>query len=363
MDWKLERFPFDARRPRSLSQEAAGWAPSRCHAAKPPLGCSGSLTKTQQDLVDWPLPEFTVKAIQPLGITLGWPMFSRTNPLRVALLGLAVAVSPMVVNQSTFLAAPTSCSSIYDNAVQWTAVSSAFYHPGTGCFGDNAYFGWVGIDGAIKTPAHFPNIYNDTSNHSNGWMEMMFTNPAGWIQIGWLGGCLINGTTYTCGDPPNIVLYDESVSTATYPPTVVVSADGNLAFSATDTYRVEYYPQYSNWEIFDQYNNLIRTIYFSWVSGAPTIAGEVCNCNQPPPIQEIEMPVTVFGSSNPYTNSGLRIKGANGYVPWTSSLSSYTTSWYDERYCPNDNCPSPAVPYYASLFYSNYEFEAYGNTT
>jgi hypothetical protein len=279
--------------------------------------------------------------------------------------GLVLALGQFAITTETARAEPTNCSADYDHSVQWTATTSVFYHPETGCFGTNAYRGWVGINGQVQSPSHFPNINNDTSNHSLGWIEMMFSNPSGWIQVGWLAGCLINGTTYTCSDPSGpLKIYDESENLAFNPPLVVVATDGTFNYSTGDIFRVEYYPQYPCWDIFDSYNNLIRSFCgtFPWQSGAPAVAGEVCNCDAPPYV-EIEMPTTVFGYSNPNTNNALRVKGANGYVPWNGNLSSYTTSWYDERTCPNSSCPSPSVPYYISNVTSNYQLQTYGNTS
>lgn len=258
------------------------------------------------------------------------------------------------------LAAPTSCSSEYDWAQQWTANSQNSYQPGSGCPAVDAYFGWVGIDGAMKTPPHFPNLATDGRNHSVGWLNMLFlTNSQySWLQVGWMGGC---GGGLCFPSSGGIGLYDEmnNVLTGVYN----ISNDGALGYSSTDIYRIEYYSDVQCWEVFKGYSYLLRSECGTFpTSGAAQVGSEVNNHFTPG--AAIEMPYTIYGSSNPNTNSGLRIKGGNGYVAWTPSLSTGGTAAYDERNCPNPSyCPSPSPTYYVSAFYPSYMIEGYGNTS
>jgi hypothetical protein len=76
------------------------------------------------------------------------------------------------------------------------------------------------------------------------------------------------------------------------------------------------------------------------------------------------MPATLYGYSNPNTNNTLRIKGANGFVPWTSTLSSGQTNYYDERNGWPD-CSTSGMPYCAYYWFGvyNYNYYVYGVNT
>jgi len=113
------------------------------------------------------------------------------------------------------------------------------------------------------------------------------------------------------------------------------------------------------WKSFYNYNILEEQWNSFPSSGAAAVFSEVFSTYNPSGNPVVEMPTTIYGSPDPTSNNGLRIKGASGYVPWNSSLSSGSTSEYDERNCPNANCPySPA--YYISNFYNYYKVEGYG---
>ena|GEM_PF-6423478 len=176
------------------------------------------------------------------------------------------------------------------------------------------------------------------------------------IQIGWLGGCIGNGTYQVCDDT-NIGLYDESINQATG--SYVVANDGSLSYLTTDIYRIEYYSASQCWDVFSGYNYLVRADCGTFpTSGDPSAGSEVNNRNSP--TNAIEMPYTYYGSTNPNSNSGLRIKGANGYEIWGTSLSSGTTNAYDERYCPNPtNCLATPNYIYSDLVPSYYYFDGY----
>lgn len=293
------------------------------------------------------------------------------------LLALVVVVVTMAANAITGSAQPvTGCQDgWYDYAQQYTATSSAFYHPSGTCpivGSASTYYGWVGVNGQIQAPSHFPGLGNpqDTLNHSLGWLEMGFTNPPGWIQVGWIAGCLVSA----CSPSPvgSLGLYDESYDLGTTPTTDVEYADGTLPFNSTVIVNVEFYPSYypniNCWIISINYNLAIRFLCsggrtWNWTSGAPAVGSETCVCDHVS-TNEVEMPVTIYGASNPNTNNALRIKGAAGYVPWTQTLSTGGTAAYDERNCPNPSyCPSPSPAYYISAFNLSYKIEAYGNTS
>jgi hypothetical protein len=94
-------------------------------------------------------------------------------------------------------------------------------------------------------------------------------------------------------------------------------------------------------------------------SGSPEVGSEVYTNNG----GSVGMPVTVYGYSDPTTNNGLRIKGAAGWVPWNTSLSTGQTGYYDERYGqPGCNQPGDPPCLYYNIYYvgSYYKFEGYG---
>jgi hypothetical protein len=74
----------------------------------------------------------------------------------------------------------------------------------------------------------------------------------------------------------------------------------------------------------------------------------------------VGMPLTYYGYSNPNTNNALRIRGANGYVAWTSNLSSGQTGYYDEQY-GQTGCGQPGNPACAYYYFGvdNYNYYVY----
>ncbi len=206
-------------------------------------------------------------------------------------------------------------------------------------------------------------------------MQLNSTGTA-WVQEGWVAGG-ISGNGYTICTTTAIHLYEEGQNgnASSY-----TNADiGGLSLNSSYVLRIEYFPNTSGndceahnpnyrgscWISFYNYNYAEAEYDGFPTSGAPTVAGEVYSpycgswsCGSGNAV--VEMPTTIFGSSDPSTNNGLRIDGANGYVPWNTSLSSGSTSAYDERNCPNTgNCPhSPA--YTVSNFNNYYKVETYG---
>ena len=163
-------------------------------------------------------------------------------------------------------------------------------------------------------------------------------------------------------DLSGIGLYDESMNHATG--AYILADDGALNYNTASVYRVEYYPNSQCWEVFSNYSNLLRSLCGTYpTSGAPTVSSEVANQGSQVDGQgpiPVEMPYTIYGSSSPTTNNGLRIKGANGYVPWYSNLSSGATSWYDERNCPNVTYCKYSQAYNVAEFGGPYKIEGYG---
>lgn len=274
----------------------------------------------------------------------------------------------LTVASSQSASAGTVCSQIlhgvppysFDWSQQWTTLhNNGFVHPGSGCPQDDAYGGWVGIDGAVQTPAHFPYLQGNNSNHSAGWMGILWLSTPAWIQIGWAGGCAGQGATVQCFTP-SIGQFDEvQFPNGNY----ILSNDGTLGYNTTAIYNIQYFPSTSVWKIYDNYNHWLRDVINLPASGTPTVSTEVYNGNTPG--LAVEMPQTTFGSSSPTTNAGLRIKGANGWVVWGTNLSSRYTTQYDESTCPNptwcsSGAPAYAVPYYLSMYYGNYYMAGYG---
>lgn len=167
--------------------------------------------------------------------------------LLAVVLACALAATAWLETAPSVSAEPVpTCGYWYDYAGQWTSHSSTFYHPGSGCIVSDGYYGWVGINGQIQAPPHYPNLccFQDTANHSAGWLEMAFGGPVGWIQIGWLAGCINLGSpAQVCGDPSTLTLYDESVDQGTNPWTIVSYADGQINFNATEIVNVILLPQ------------------------------------------------------------------------------------------------------------------------
>ncbi len=239
-------------------------------------------------------------------------------------------------------------------SMQWTAQSGhgGFYHPPT-CPQDYAYHGWVGVDGEIFSPTHYPNLgTTPTQNHSAGWVNISFAdtpNPitglSSWVQEGWYAGC---GGSF-CRTSGVLGHYDEFYDAASN--TYGFFDDGSLGFSSAIVYRIEYTLPSGCWYVYFNYSTFENDTCTLPGSGVPVVASEVFSIDG----SVIEMPVTVYGNSNPNTNNGLRIKGAAGWVVWSATLSTGATSELD-----NSNQP---VPYYLHTFNNHYYLKNYGQNT
>lgn len=211
-------------------------------------------------------------------------------------------------------------------------------------------------------------------------MELSTSGTYGsWIQEGWAAGCLgTSSPNYFCTTSSGgIDLYVEGAP----PPGDLTNYEliniGGLNYSSRIYLYIEYFPNvggsdcpvgswtgpcwktYYNGYFEGQWNSGGNASNGYPASGAAGIGSEVSSTYMAPGDPVVEMPTTIYGSSSPST-TGLRIKGASGYVSWNTSLPSEYTSQYDERNCPQaGNCPF-SKPYYISNFNNFYYVEGYG---
>jgi hypothetical protein len=146
-------------------------------------------------------------------------------------------------------------------------------------------------------------------------VQVGFSNGS-WVQEGWYNGCIAghcrsrNLGRYTeIGNPP----FYEFIDRDTAP------------LSGSSIFRIEYGGS-GCWNLYFDYSVLKDTYCALPGSGVPSAVSEVFTSSG----HSVGMPVTAYGYSDPNTNNALRIEGANGYVPWTSTLSSGQTGYYDE---------------------------------
>ncbi len=266
-------------------------------------------------------------------------------------LALVVVVTSLVLHPVTSHAS-TICSD-YDWAVQWTGTSGGYYQLPTCPWNAPQYYGWVGINAQITTPSAYPYLGGNSGNHSNGWLDVDFSS-GDWIQIGWFAGCL----PAFC-DQGQISLYDEAQYTSGGVHTLVELYFGTLNYNTSDIYEITYAGS-GRWNDYDHYNNLLDAFTSRPGSGEMKTAAEVCCDNTSP--GNVQMPAQYFGYSSPNTNNALRIKGANGWVPWNATLSTGGTVQWDERNCPNPSyCPG-FPPYTLLTLNADYYLKAYGGT-
>jgi hypothetical protein len=214
-------------------------------------------------------------------------------------------------------------------------------------------YGWVGIDGLLTYPSHFPDLNgNALQNHAAGYAAISFAD-GGWVQEGWYAGCLVN--EMYCRQSV-LGRYTEILNKSVTPNFYEFIDWDTAAFSGTSIFRIEY-ASGGCWKMYFDYSTLKKTYCGLPGSGRPEAVGEVKTIVG----NSVEMPLTVYGSSSPNTNSGLRIKSANGWGSWTTTVS---TGYYDERNGQPGCTPSgspPCLYYYISYFNSYYKFEAYGS--
>lgn len=264
----------------------------------------------------------------------------------------ASGTAPSVVLANSCQAPGLSGS--YDYAFQYTGTAAAFYHLPT-C-PHNGYFGWVGVNGQVVTPSHFPNLGGSSTNHSIGWLGVSFDDTPGpmgssWAQEGWYAGCLAGQGQQICTSGSVMDYYDEQYDAGN--DAYYVFDNGTLSDGSGHIIRIEYSPGDKCWYEYFNYSTLEDSLCS--VQGGPIpgsaameATSEVWSGNG----GTIEMPKTVYGYSSPGTNSTLRIKGAAGWVNWTSSLSTGGTIAWDER--------NTSPTYTLSVLVADYEIEGYG---
>jgi hypothetical protein len=252
----------------------------------------------------------------------------------------------------------STCYGRFDYAFQVTGNADVFYNDPT-C-PPSYYFGWVGVNGQIQTPSHFPNLGGSSSNHSIGWVGMYFNDPVGplghsMVQEGWLAGCIgANGQALCADTSTGLLPYSETYFAAQ--DTYTVNPGGfSLTYSSAHIYRIEWDGVHC-WNLYMNYSTF-QDAMCDWPnpptqvprSGAAMAVSEIDSVNG----HQVEMPTTIYGYGDPNTNNALRIRGGAGYVAWTPSLSTGGTLSWDERY---DN---PTT--YVSPFYPDYEIEGCGS--
>jgi len=288
-----------------------------------------------------------------MGAQAGHIVLSRISAIVLAgaLIGAGLVLQPI-------RGLASSVCGDYDWAEQWTSTSAGYYTLPTCIYQAPHYYGWVGINGQITTPAAYPNLGGNTGNHTVGWLDVNFSVCGGcrgnWIQIGWFAGCL----PAFC-DQGQIGLYDETQYTSGGVTTLVEEYYGTLNYNSADIYEITYAGS-GRWNDYDHYNNLLAAFTGRPGSGEMRAGSEVC-CNDSSP-GYVQMPYQYFGYSSPNTNNALRIKGGNGWVPWNATLSTGGTAQWDERNCPNPSyCPgSPA--YTLQTLNADYYIKTYGAT-
>lgn len=223
------------------------------------------------------------------------------------------------------------------------------------------YFGWVGVNGQIQAPSHFPSL-GGTKDHSVGYLMMGFhDNPPGplgysFVQTGWLAGCLAENGQQLCATPSTGLLsYTEMYFDAVNQYFVNEGAAGGLAYGSTSIFRIEWDGVHC-WNLYMNYNTWSDALC-DWTSPPAPVprsgAAEMISETDSHYGIRVEMPTTIYGYSNPNTNNALRIKGAAGYAAWTPTLSTGGTVAWDERY---DN---PTT--YVSPFNPDYKMEGCGS--
>jgi hypothetical protein len=237
-------------------------------------------------------------------------------------------------------------------AVQWAAHSSYFYHPPSDPAVDG-YFGWVGVNGEIKTPTYVPDMNNPNFDHSLGNLSMVFSRVNSWVQVGWYSGTV--APEGGCPGPECITrngslgMYWETL----YPGGGYVNTDlGTLAYGERVIYRIQWNSFLTCWDVYIRYSTKVASVCSHPGSGMPYAGSEVYDAYGGL-YGPVEMPLASYGFSNPNTNNALRIKGlCSGFEPWDTALCAWSTGRYDERYSD----PMYRISHYNTWWY----FIAYG---
>lgn len=243
----------------------------------------------------------------------------------------------------------------YHYAFQYTAQTTGQYGPPT-CNAAAGYYGWIGVDGRITAPSHFP-VLNDVSReHWLNYHAMKFPND-GFVQEGYYGGVL-SGPGSSC-TPRTSVLgnYEEYWMNPTVSQTYFCYDFRDVAFNHPAVFRIEFNSISQCWDVFYDYNHFLDDpCYGSDTYGAGYSVAEIFDCHDGDATcgsatRAPEMPLTVSGYSDPNTNDAMRLLGAHGYEPWDATLTAKYTATYDERSMPKS--------YHYSPFVAFYKFETY----
>ena len=206
--------------------------------------------------------------------------------------------------------------------------------------GGHVYYGWIGVNGLITYPSHYPDLANNPyHNHSLGYLGIVFSNGS-WLQEGWFAGCLNEVSCEYSGLGRYTEIYDPGGPIPFQFTDWTQLGNYPTPFSGSSIFRVEYAGT-SCWNMYLDYSDLKRQYCSLSISGQPQATSEVLTNDG----SSVEMPTTLYGYPALNTNSTLRIKGANGWVNWTTTLSSHTTGYYDER-SGQPGCGTPPCLYY-----------------
>ena len=252
-------------------------------------------------------------------------------------------------SRSPAYAALGSCNGGYHYAYEGTVINGAggWYHPPT-CGGD-PYYGWAGINAQIAYPSTYPYV-GSTNNHSAGWIGMTFSNGS-WVQEGWYIGCA-GGHCRT----RDMGRYTEvnNVPAAFYE---LIDWD-TAPLGGSSIFEIR--PNSSGcWTLYFDYSTAKKTYCSLPTSGQAEAVAEIYTYDG----NSVTMGPTAWGYSNPNTNNALRIRGANGWVAWTTSLSSGQTGYYDES-SGQPGCGQPGNPpclyYNFGIYNANYYVHGWG---
>lgn len=250
----------------------------------------------------------------------------------VARLGAALVISGwliLVYASSIGAIGQQYCGDVngYHYAGQLTSTSNAF----TQCATPSDYEGWNGVDGQLQTPATLAQLGNYTTDHELGLFSAQLDNGSFWLQLGWYTGqigTVVNGNCDYAVCTERFITYGYYIEDMT-PQGYTVFDKGYAPNGSARTSDMIYNKNTGCWEAYLSYGGLASETDCteSYHTGAMWATTEV----------EISsgvvatMPTAVFGTSNPNTNAALRLHGANGWVSWNGSLSSYYTATFDEH--------------------------------
>jgi hypothetical protein len=224
------------------------------------------------------------------------------------------------------------CSTQYHYAGMFTAQTSVIEHLQTSQCGPSGsgYFGWAGVDGQISTPSTNPPI-DVNQDHQAGWIGVVFSN-GGWVQLGWYRGVIGCGSNRVQYTGTGYHLYVESALSPPVAPACTgysVHDYSPLSLGGAVTYLISY--SAGCWHIFYNYDHEVPQVCGPASSGSVEVDNELYNLSG-----TAQMPRSDFGATDPNTNQALRLLGAGGWVPWTSTIS-HGTDVYDWRGLSTNN--------------------------